>query len=156
MTRSWRWALLELDLVRLNRTGCLNDCRGASAVEFALIAPLVLLLVLGALAYGIYFGAAHAVQQLAADAARAAVAGLSADERTALATAFIANNGAAYVLLDPERLTLDAAPSPADPDQFLVSLSYDATALPIWNLYPPLPLPDGQIVFSSTIRNGGV
>jgi Flp pilus assembly protein TadG len=128
----------------------------SSAVEFALLAPVFLLLVFGALAYGIYFGAAHSVQQLAADAARAAVAGLDGDERAALAIAFIADNGGAYVLLDPARLTLAAAPSPADPDQFLVSLAYDASALPIWNLYPPLPLPDQRIAFSSTIRNGGV
>lgn len=143
MARRHRWALCK-------------DRRGSSAVEFALIAPVFLLLVFGALAYGIYFGAAHALQQLAADAARAAVAGLDREERIALATAFVADNGGAYILLDPDRLTLAAAPSPADPDQFLVSLSYDASALPIWNLYPPLPLPDSQIAFSSTIRNGGV
>lgn len=133
-----------------------RDCRGASAVEFALVAPVFLLLVLGALAYGIYFGAAHSIQQLAADAARAAVAGLSGTERVTLAEAFIGANGGAYVLIDPSRLTLDAGPSGADPDQFLVRLSYDASALPIWNLYPPIPLPDPVIVFSSTIRNGGV
>lgn len=134
----------------------ITNTAASSAVEFALLAPVFLLLVFGALAYGIYFGAAHSVQQLAADAARAAVAGLDGDERAALATAFIADNGGAYVLLDPARLTLAAAPSPADPDQFLVSVAYDASALPIWNLYPPLPLPDQRIAFSSTIRNGGV
>src|SRR5690606_9192807 len=134
----------------------MTNHRGASAIEFALLAPVFLLLVLGALCYGIYFGAAHSVQQLAADAARAAVAGLDGNERTALATAFIAANGASYVLIDPEKLTLAAAPSQADPDQFLVRLAYDATALPIWNLYPPVPLPTQTIVFTSTIRNGGL
>lgn len=128
----------------------------SSAVEFALIAPVFLLLVFGAIAYGIYFGAAHSVQQLAADAARAAVAGLSREERVALATGFVAANGGTYVLIDPALLSLDAAPSTDDPDQFLVRLAYDATALPIWSLYPPLPLPDKVIAFSSTIRNGGV
>lgn len=125
-------------------------------MEFALLAPVFLLLVLGAICYGIYFGAAHSVQQLAADAARAAVAGLDGAERTALASSFIADNAASYPLLDPDELTLSAAPSPADPDQFLVSLSYDASALPIWNIYPPVPLPDPVIAFTSTIRNGGV
>jgi Flp pilus assembly protein TadG len=132
------------------------DDAGTSAVEFALIAPVFLLLVFGAIGYGIYFGAAHSVQQLAADAARSAVAGLSGAERTALATAFLVNNGGAYVLLDPDLLIIEAAPSPSDPDQFLVRVSYDASALPIWNLHPPLPLPDTTISFSSTIRNGGV
>lgn len=129
---------------------------GASAVEFALIAPVFLLLVFGALAYGLYFGAAHAVQQLAADAARAAVAGVSAPERRSLAEGYIAKNGGAYLLLDPARLTVAAQPSGADPDQFVVALAYDAGALPIWNLNPPLPLPSPIIRFASTIRNGGV
>lgn len=133
-----------------------QDQAGTSAVEFALIAPIFLLLLFGAIGYGIYFGAAHSVQQLAADAARAAVAGLTGGERTALATAFLANNGGSYVLIDPDLLTIAAAPSPSDPDQFLVSVSYDASALPIWNLHPPLPLPGKTIVFASTIRNGGV
>ncbi|SDG24908.1 TadE/TadG family type IV pilus assembly protein [Pelagibacterium luteolum] len=142
------------------RRGCRQrfgtDRAGSSAVEFALLAPVFLLLVLGALAYGIYFGAAHSVQQLAADAARAAVAGLSSTERTTLAEGFITANGASYVLIDPARLAIEATPSPYDPDQFLVRLSYDAGNLPIWNLYPPIPLPDQIIVFASTIRNGGV
>jgi Flp pilus assembly protein TadG len=133
-----------------------HEEEGSSAVEFALIAPVFLLIVFGAIGYGIYFGAAHSVQQLAADAARSAVAGLSGAERTALAQAFLANNGGAYVLIDPARLIIEAAPSPSDPDQFLVRVSYDASALPIWNLHPPLPLPDKTISFSSTIRNGGV
>ncbi|AEQ53452.1 TadE family protein [Pelagibacterium halotolerans] len=137
------------------RQNWLNET-GSSAVEFALIAPVFLLLVFGAIGYGIYFGAAHSVQQLAADAARAAVAGLSGAERTALATAFLADNGGSYVLIDPDLLTIEAAPSPSDPDQFLVRVSYDASALPIWNLHPPLPLPDRTIRFASTIRNGGV
>lgn len=143
-------------MARTNRRVLCTDCRGASAIEFALLAPVFLLMILGALCYGIYFGAAHSVQQLAADAARAAVAGLDGNERAALATAFIAANGASYVLIDPEKLTLAAAPSPADPDQFLVRLAYDASALPIWNLYPPVPLPAQTIVFTSTIRNGGL
>lgn len=142
------------------RRGCRQrfgtDRAGSSVVEFALLAPVFLLLVLGALAYGIYFGAAHSVQQLAADAARAAVAGLSSTERTTLAEGFIIANGAGYVLIDPARLAIEATPSPSDPDQFLVRLSYDAGNLPIWNLYPPIPLPDQIIVFASTIRNGGV
>ena len=35
-----------------------------------MLAPLFILLLLGMVAYGIYFGASHSVQQIAADAAR--------------------------------------------------------------------------------------
>lgn len=63
-----------------------------SAVEFALLSPLYFLLMFGMAAYGIYFGAGHSVQQLAADAARVAVAGLTSQERQTLATDYVARN----------------------------------------------------------------
>ncbi len=44
--------------------------RGASAVEFALVSPLVFTLLFGAIDYGLYFADAMTVQQGAADAAR--------------------------------------------------------------------------------------
>lgn len=131
------------------------DQEGASAVEFALVMPVFLLLVLGALAYGIYFGAAHSVQQLAADAARVAVAGLDDCERGELVEAYIDDNASSYVLIERDRLSVSAAQSPVDPAQFLVALSYDASALPVWNIYPPIPMPGKTIHYVSTIRNGG-
>jgi len=45
------------------------DAAGTSAVEFAMLAPIFVLLLPGMVAYGIYFGASHSVQQIAADAA---------------------------------------------------------------------------------------
>jgi Flp pilus assembly protein TadG len=54
---------------------------GSSAVEFAILAPVFLLLVFGMIAYAIYFGTAHYIQQITADAARASIAGLDNDER---------------------------------------------------------------------------
>src|SRR3954467_4806950 len=44
--------------------------RGASAVEFALVSPLLLTLLFGAIDYGLYFADAMSVQQNVADAAR--------------------------------------------------------------------------------------
>ncbi|MDM9623475.1 TadE/TadG family type IV pilus assembly protein, partial [Rhizobium sp. S96] len=67
----------------------LFNTRGAAAIEFAIVAPLFLLVVLTLIAYGIYLSAAHALQQLTADAARTAVAGLSEQERTQLVNNYI-------------------------------------------------------------------
>jgi len=131
-----------------------HDCAGASAVEFALLAPVYLLLILGGLAYALYFGAAHSVQQLAADAARVAVSGLDTAERTLLVERYVARHAARYVLIDPEHLRVSAAPSPDDPDHFIVALRYDASDLPIWNLDLPLPA-NREIAFTSVVRNGG-
>lgn len=139
-----------------DRARWVRDTSGTAAVEFAILTPIFLLMLTGMIAYGIYFGAAHALQQLAADAARTAIAGQDEAERNQLVAAFIDHNAAAYLLIDPARLRYDIGDSPADPNQYVVRLRYDATELPIWNLYPPLPLPSPQIVYGATIRRGGI
>jgi Flp pilus assembly protein TadG len=133
-----------------------EDSRGAAAIEFAILTPVYLLLMTGMLAYGIYFGAAHSVQQLAADAARTAIAGLHTNERNSLVQDYLDNNASAYMLIDPSRLSFSIGDSPSDPNQYRVELTYDASQLPIWNLYPPLPLPSKTITYGATIRRGGI
>lgn len=133
------------------------SCRsGTSAIEFAIIAPVFILLVFGMIAYGIYFGAMHSVQQIAADAARTAIAGLDETERKTLAQRFIDLNADGYVFIDGSKLQVSVKDSAADAEQFVVSLRYDAAQLPIWNLLPIVPLPEKTIVRSSTIRVGGI
>jgi Flp pilus assembly protein TadG len=129
---------------------------GTAVIEFAILTPVYLLMLTGMLAYGIYFGTAHALQQLAADAARTAIAGRDEAERNLLVADFLARNAAGYMLIDPARLTHAIGDSAADPNQYEVRLSYDASALPIWNLYPPLPLPSQTIAYGATIRRGGI
>ncbi len=132
-----------------------KDRSGSSAVEFAILAPVFLLLVFGMIAYAIYFGAAHSVQQLAADAARVSIAGLSNDERAEIVSAYLEANAGTYLLLDRRKLTFSVGESESDSDQYQISVAYDASELPIWNLYPPIPLPASIITFASTIRKGG-
>jgi Flp pilus assembly protein TadG len=133
-----------------------HDRLGTAAVEMAIVAPVYILLLAGMLAYGIYFGASHSVQQLASDAARVSVAGLSEAERQSLASAFIARNADGYAFVDASRLSVSVAGNASDPTQFEVSVSYDARHLPIWNLLTTLPLPDATITRRSTVRIGGV
>jgi len=132
------------------------DAKGTSAIEFAMLAPLFILLLLGIVAYGIYFGASHSVQQIAADAARTAIAGLNQTERQALVTDFIAHDVAGYPFVNPSKLTVNAKDSAIDGSQFVVSVSYDAKDLPIWNLFQSLPMPPVTIQRQSTIRVGGI
>lgn len=133
-----------------------DEASATSAVEFALLSPLFVLLLMGMSAYGIYFGASHSVQQIAADAARTALAGLDKDERQTLVTNFVSKNAAGYPFIDPARLTVEASDNTADGSQFVVALSYDARNLPIWNLFDGLPLPDMTIAKRTTIRIGGI
>jgi Flp pilus assembly protein TadG len=129
---------------------------GASAVEFAMLAPIFILFLLGMIAYGVYFGASHSVQQIAADAARTAIAGENAAERQIIVNDFIAHNAAGYPFINLGQLSVSAQDNSSDPNQFDVSVSYDARNLPIWNLLSDLPLPSTTIVFRSTIRIGGI
>ncbi|RRH95437.1 pilus assembly protein [Mesorhizobium tamadayense] len=121
-----------------------------------MLAPIFILLLLGMVAYGIYFGASHSVQQIAADAARTAIAGLNQTERQTLVTNFITHDVAGYPFVDPKKLTVDAKDSAVDGSQFIVSVSYDARNLPIWNLFRTLPLPAKTIQRQSTIQVGGI
>lgn len=59
--------------------------RGTAMIETALLLPLFLMLLLGILIYGQYFMLAHSVQQAANDGARAAITGLDAADRRAVA-----------------------------------------------------------------------
>lgn len=129
---------------------------GATAVEFAMIAPVFIAFMLGMTAYGIYFGAAHSVQQLSADAARVALAGVNDTERTNLVRDYVKKNSEDYLFLRTDAITAKVSANAADPSQSNVSISYDARLLPIWNLYPPLPLPGQTISRTSTIRIGGI
>ncbi|WP_236884147.1 TadE/TadG family type IV pilus assembly protein [Devosia sp. A16] len=122
-------------------------------MEFAIIAPVFILMLVGVLAYGIYFGAANSVQQIAADAARTSIAGLNASERNTLVTAFIQRNAGAYVFIDPKQVAFQIGDDGADPNQYRVTVTYDASGLPIWAL--PVPMPGKTISFTSTIRLGG-
>ncbi|MGI1715334.1 TadE/TadG family type IV pilus assembly protein, partial [Escherichia coli] len=75
-------------------------CRsGASAVEFALMLPLFLAFIFGIIVFGSYLAMVHGVQQLAAEAARSSIAGMTDTERNSLATNYVTANVSTYPLL---------------------------------------------------------
>lgn len=59
--------------------------RGSVALEFAVLAPILLTLIFAIISFGIQFGARLVATQAASEGARASVAGLTAAERTSLA-----------------------------------------------------------------------
>ncbi|MFN4185521.1 MAG: TadE/TadG family type IV pilus assembly protein [Hyphomonas sp.] len=128
---------------------------GTAALEFAIISPVFLFMIVGLLAYGIYFGAAHTVQQIAANSARAALAGLDMAERQQLAqiTAYASIGQNGLILADD--LDIHVVADADEPTLIYVTVTYDAKSLPIWNLGPPLPMPDKTIRSVSVIRAGG-
>jgi Flp pilus assembly protein TadG len=132
-----------------------SDNSGVAAIEFAIVAPVFFLMVFGILAYAIYFGVVHSVQQLAADAARVSVGGITTTERASLVQVNIQNSIASYPLLDPARLTVNASASIADPNLFSVDLHYDASTNTIFLLEGLVPMPPKVIDRQAIIRRGG-
>lgn len=129
--------------------------KGSTAVEFAILSPVYFLFLLGMIAYGIYLGAAHSVQQLASEAARLSVAGLSETERRDMARDYIVTHSSGYAFVDPEKLEILVFDSVADRTRFIVDLRYDARHLPIWSLFDGLVMPGSTIERRSTVRIGG-
>jgi Flp pilus assembly protein TadG len=132
----------------------IRDINGVAAVEFALVAPVFLALLLGILYYGIYFGAVSSVQELTADAARASVAGINQTERQAIVSSYVKDSSADYLLLRNTVIEVEAAAFPGDPTRYTVTLSTDASSLPLQsaNLFP---LPSKTIKRTAVVRIGG-
>ena len=130
-----------------------ND--GVAAIELAIISPVLLLFIFGIIAYGVYFGAAHSVQQLAANSARAAMGGLDMNERQKLVDTYVATALEQGGLLLGDHLSVDVSSNEDRSDFVVVTVTYDATELPVWNLYQGLPLPEKTITRTSLIRAGG-
>jgi Flp pilus assembly protein TadG len=128
---------------------------GAIAVEFAMIAPVFLMIVFGIIMYGSYLAVIHGVQQLAAEAARSSIAGLTEGERSTLANSYITGNVNSYPLIDPAKLTVNAATSPSDANVFIVTVNYNAAGMFIYSLPTFVPTPSSSIVRSAAIPRGG-
>ena len=100
---------------------------GATAVEFALLAPVLILFIFGTLCFTFVFSVASSVQELAAEAARASVAGLTSPERAALVQQFVTANVGAYPFLNPQQMTVTTASLSTPAPAFQVMLTYDLT-----------------------------
>ncbi|MGK9170677.1 pilus assembly protein [Inquilinus limosus] len=111
------------------RPAAFSDESGLAAVEFALVAPVFVMLLFGIIIFGIHFGTWLAVNQAAAEGARASVAGMDLGERRELATSTAEAVLAAYgPILGDTGWTVDAKASDSDPRLFEVTVTYDQAA----------------------------
>lgn len=133
----------------------LRDRTAASAVEFAIVMPVFLIVLFGIIAYGSYLAMIHGLQQLTAEAARASIGGLSDSERLSLATNDIGSNVGTYALLTPDRLTVVSAATDPNTGSFTVTVKYDASDMFIFNMPQFVPAPNPVIVRSASIQRGG-
>ena len=133
--------------------GFAKDKRATSAVEFALIAPFLLLLVAAILAYGSIFATSLGLQQVAAETARATIGGLSDAERKSLALIKLAAIGDQYPMLDVSKVTFDFDEGTGT-ELSRLTLHYDMSMHPAYTLDKLLPLPQSPISYSLIVTDG--
>lgn len=141
-------ALVGVWPVRTSPSSILRCARGTSAVEFAIIGPIFLVLVFGLVCFGVIFATYSGVQQLAAEAARASVAGLDATERDQIARTYVVSNAGAYAMLDPTKLSVTTT---TQPGAFQVLVTYDLSASPVFSLSKLIPMPSPVVRRAASI-----
>ncbi|MEZ5958912.1 MAG: TadE/TadG family type IV pilus assembly protein [Hyphomonadaceae bacterium] len=121
-------------------------------MEFAIVGPILFLLLTGIFTYGGYFLTAHTVQQLANDAARASIAGLDDEERLSLAREAMQAGIANQTFMRGELSRIDLS---RQGSAISVAVTYDASEDVYWAFQTLIPAPSSTISRSATIRMGG-
>lgn len=142
---------------RASISGQLARCeRGTSAVEFAILLPVLLLIMFGILAASFVLTIQHGLQQLASESARAALAGMSASERDTLARAYVTSTAPTYTYLNPSAIVVSTS-TVAATTSFTVSTRYDMSRSPLYtSLIRFIPWTSPIVVRQATIRQGGL
>lgn len=126
--------------------------RGSAAVEFALIGPIFIALIMGMIVYGGWLWLAQSVQSLASESARAAVGGLDGTERNRIARDFINAEAARTAGIDPKLVVVAVE---TDASAIRVRVTYDVSRHPIMALSGLVPSPPSKIERSAVVRIGG-
>lgn len=136
-----------------------REDRGAAAVEFALIAPLLMLLVFGIISYGYMLSFRQAISQGAAEGARAGAvwaAAYSPSQDASRQAAALAGINAALASYGVSCTSGATCTVTIDPCQTTarcvnVTVTYGYAARPLTPKIPLVPLPD-TLSFTSTAR----
>ena len=132
-------------------TGDRRRRNGSIAVEFALISPILLFMLIGMIVYGGWFWLAHSVQSLAYESARASLGGLDAAERRQLAMDFVASRGNQMgVPVSPQSVQVQS-----DSQVVAVRINYDISNHPIMTLKSLTVAPPQTINREAVVRLGG-
>jgi Flp pilus assembly protein TadG len=126
-----------------------------SAIEFAMIAPVLLLMIFGIIGYGYVLGIYHGIQQVASEAARASVSGVTDVERDQIARAFVTANASSYAFIDPAKVSVTTAQSGAPQQTFSVAVAYDMSGTLFQSLASLVSLPPPTVVRRAVIQRGG-
>ena len=110
--------------------GLIAQNRAVAAVEFAILAPVLILMLLGMICFGLYLVYLHELQEIASSAARASVAGLNQAERDTLAKQFVTSAVTNSSLLSLADLTVTTSTSGTPATFYAVTLDYQLKDTP--------------------------
>ena len=133
------------------RLHCQN---GIAALEFALVAPALLMLIFAIIIYSFWFSALLGVRHAAAEGARAAMAGLSSSERADLARARAQAVINGYGTLLSSGGTPDIQAQPDGIGQFKVQVRYDMSRSRLMRYAAFVPLPSTTLGATVIVTNG--
>lgn len=129
-----------------------SDREGSAAIEFALVGPLMIVMLVGMVVYGGWMWLAQSVQTLATESARAAVGGLDAAERISLAQAFVAAEAEDGAGLPRDHLVVTVD---SDDRAIRVHIAFDASDHWVMTMSGLLPSPPAVIRRTAVVRTGG-
>lgn len=101
-----------------------SDARGAALVEAAFALPIVIVLMMAVVSYSYWMLISQSLQQVANDAARASLAGLSRTEREALARTSVSSSIVQSTGLAAEKVATAVS---EDAGYFRIVVSYDGS-----------------------------
>lgn len=128
------------------------DRRGAVLIEFAILFPLLAAMLFGTIAYAQHFLLAHSAQQVANDASRAALAGLTGRERREIAERVVVQR-----MTDLGIVRAGEFSSTLDDRNGVIAVRVRIDARrTAFRALPIIPLPDPIIERSATTLAGGI
>ena len=131
------------------------ETTAVAALEFAFVAPVLLLMIVGMMCFGLYYTYIHEVEELAGAAARASIAGLNATERTSLAKQYVASAIANATFLRAADLSVATATTGTPATVFAVTITYNLRNTPIPVLASLIAASATTITRTCTVQFGG-
>ncbi|KLE35891.1 TadE/TadG family type IV pilus assembly protein [Aurantiacibacter luteus] len=123
----------------------LADETGTALIEAAICIPLVITLMVGAMNYGMWFMAAHSVQQAANEAARASLAAIDEEDREAIVEYTIEEGVLNAGAVRAEFVEWETS---LEDNRFTVHVSYDIAHNPLLTS-SLVPMPEGEKIIRS-------
>ena len=141
-----------MSLVRLPFRRFIGASDGNAATEFALVAPATILLLVGIVVCSMLLSTYSALQQIAAEAARAALPGQNATQQSQFANQYVNGVLSNYAFIDPSKLTVSTTSTATT---IKVALNYDASGSFFRNLAGSVVSTPLVITRSATVQLSG-